>query len=310
MRLTSLSLCLTVLTQLALASPVVINPRQSMGIDQETYNRLERYAKFCVAALQVCPRPMGTSLVKTLDHKLGTEGFITRDDQAKEVIVAFRGTDEEIDIVLDVLFVMLPLVSPGLKNVGGAWAHTGFQVAYNAVAKDVIATVKNEIAAHPGYKLTVTGHSLGGAVASIGALSLKAALPDTPLQLYTYGQPRVGNQDFKNLVENRIGVDNVFRASSCLDSISLAVHTNGRYFTNLSVSVCFIVALIDGIATLVPKVLGFRHFGTEYWQFQDPGNGTDEVTSWSVTNVLIATSENTRKCVGSEDPTCSATVRA
>lgn len=263
MRLSCLSLLVSIGAQLALGFPVALETRQAAGVDQATYSQLERYAKFCVAALQVCARPLGTNLVKTLDHKLGTEGYITRDDGTKEVIVAFRGTDENIDIILDVLILLLPLTTPGVTDIGGAKAHTGFQLAYNAVAKDVIATVKSEIAAHPGYKVTVIGHSLGGAVASIGALSLKAALPDTPLQLFTYGQPRVGNKAFKNLVETRVGIDNVFRS----------VHTN------------------DGTATLIPTILGFSHFGTEYWQFQDP-----------------ATAENTRKCVGSEDPTCSATV--
>ena len=67
MRLTCLSVFLSLWVQLALAFPVTLETRQStVTVDQATYNQLERYAKFCVAALQVCARPLGTSLVKTV----------------------------------------------------------------------------------------------------------------------------------------------------------------------------------------------------------------------------------------------------
>jgi len=35
--------------------------------------------------------------------------------------------------------------------------------------------------------IIVTGHSLGGAVAALGAISIKSALPSVPLKLFTFG---------------------------------------------------------------------------------------------------------------------------
>ena len=76
---------------------------------------------------------------------------------------------------------MVPLKSTGITNVGDAHVHTGFQFAYNVVADDVISTVRNQYNSRSGYTIVVTGHSLGGAVASMAAISLKAALPNAPL---------------------------------------------------------------------------------------------------------------------------------
>lgn len=82
---------------------------------------------------------------------------------------------------------MKPLQSTGLTNVGSAYVHTGFLYAYNVVASTVLKTVKAQAAAYPSYTIVVTGHSLGGAVASLAAISIKSALPNSSLKLYTFG---------------------------------------------------------------------------------------------------------------------------
>jgi len=82
---------------------------------------------------------------------------------------------------------MQPLQSTGLTGVGGSKVHTGFQYAYNVVAATVLKQVKAQVAAYPSYKVIVTGHSLGGAVATFAAISIKSALPSTTLKLYTFG---------------------------------------------------------------------------------------------------------------------------
>lgn len=97
--------------------------------------------------------------------------------------------------------------------------HSGFQSAYQAVQSNILSTVKSQLASNPSYRVVITGHSLGGALASLSAISLKSGLPNTNLKLYTYGQPRVGNAPFATLVERLIGVPNIFRA----------VHTFGGF---------------------------------------------------------------------------------
>lgn len=54
-----------------------------------------------------------------------------------------------------------------------------------------MAAIAEAIKANPSYSLVVTGHSLGGAVATIAAATLRQY--GYPCELYTYGSPRVFN---------------------------------------------------------------------------------------------------------------------
>ncbi|KAJ7429901.1 Alpha/Beta hydrolase protein [Mycena galericulata] len=117
--------------------------------------------------------------------------------------------------------------------------HSGFLLAYNKVIDDVLSIVKAELTDHPTYRIVVTGHSLGGAIASLAPPSLKIALPEATLKLYTFDtlirslrQPRVGDAKYARFVEDTVGMENIFRT----------VHTT------------------DGVPTMVPRVWKYGHF--------------------------------------------------
>lgn len=235
------------------------------GINETVYNDLVFYAKYCAASYgSVCPRPMGNTLVERVrDEVTGTDGMVVRDDRRKEIVVAFRGTSELMDAITDLLFVLVPLQPPGLVRMGQARVHAGFLSAYNAVAPDVLRIVKTQLETHPSYQIIVTGHSLGGAIAPLGAISIRSVHPHIPIKLFTFGQPRVGNPSFAAYVERLIGVHNIFRA----------VHT------------------FDGVVTLPPRLLGYEHYATEYWNFIDPPSP-----------------HTTRQCQGREDILCGSSI--
>ncbi|KAJ7214486.1 alpha/beta-hydrolase [Mycena pura] len=219
------------------ASPI-LSPR---SVPSSLYEEFVLYTKYSSAAYQlVCPRPLGKTLIQSFEVGR-TQGFIARDADREEIVVSFRGTFSLKDAVTDAKVFLKPFVSPGieLNNVN---VHHGFLDAYNNVAYDVLGTVRAELQKFPTYRVVVTGHSLGGAIASLAAPSLKNALPNADIRLFTFGQPRVGNDKYARYVEDLIGVENIFRA----------VHT------------------FDGVPTMVPLVWGYEHFATEYWQFRDP----------------------------------------
>ncbi|KAJ8518003.1 hypothetical protein ONZ45_g4878 [Pleurotus djamor] len=236
---------------------------QNRAVSSSVYDDLVLYAKFSSAVYQpLCPRPVGAWKINSFD-KQGTQGFVVRDDDRKEIILAFRGSMEIADILTNIQILLTPLRVAGVNNVGGATVHTGFQKAYNVVHDEVMSYMKTQIDRYPSYKLVVTGHSLGGAVCTFAALALKARYPNKQLRLFTYGAPRIGNADFASLVETRIGMNNIYRG----------VHT------------------WDGVPTILGRWLGYRHYGTEYWEHKDPSRP-----------------ENVRKCNGGEDTSCSNSI--
>ncbi|KAH7712420.1 class 3 lipase protein, partial [Aphelenchoides avenae] len=56
---------------------------------------------------------------------------------------------------------------------------------------------------NPYYDIWVTGHSLGGALATITARHISGGVADLPkrVKLVTFGQPRVGTKGFADVCE-------------------------------------------------------------------------------------------------------------
>lgn len=120
----------------------------------------------------------GFTEYQPLDHG-DTQGFIAKADGV--VLIAFRGTESLGDWIdnLDVL--------PAARPYGNV--HSGFMEAFRRVERDIRVALPTGTVA--GRKVWLTGHSLGGALATITAAEFGSALPVTGI--YTYGQPRLGN---------------------------------------------------------------------------------------------------------------------
>jgi predicted lipase len=114
-------------------------------------------------------------------------------------------------VVGDSLNATEALYNAPARNRSGivlGYVHHGFCEYYRSLAQ---LGMPEQIAAlvtkYPKYKVVLTGHSLGGAAATIAAadLALRFALPRSKLLLYTYGAPRPGDAGFAELVANNIG---------------------------------------------------------------------------------------------------------
>lgn len=80
---------------------------------------------------------------------------------------------------------------------------------YLEIAKEemdhAIGILKRLIEENPTYTVILTGHSLGGALASLTALDLaKNEKIKDKLLLYTFGMPRVGNQAYAKDHERKV----------------------------------------------------------------------------------------------------------
>lgn len=101
-------------------------------------------------------------------------------------VIVFRGTEKNgKDILTDLKFG-----KEVLDPVLGVQVHRGFHKALGHVWAEIAI-----VTAHYGY-ITLTGHSLGGALATIGAYFLKQLDARPVITLVTYGSPRAGDSDF------------------------------------------------------------------------------------------------------------------
>jgi len=123
-------------------------------------------------------------------EKGGTQSFVAFDNETKNVIICFRGTepDQLSDLLADLR------AWPKRAQEKGR-VHSGFANALNLVYSEIVEYL-NAQHFDDDCRITCTGHSLGAALATIMASRLDAN------ELYTYGSPRVGDRHFVNEMTN------------------------------------------------------------------------------------------------------------
>lgn len=87
----------------------------------------------------------------------------------------------------DFLAFLVPFESPGV-TAPGVKVHQGFLRGYNAVASSIVEAMRAELQVHSDFSIVCTGHSLGGALASLCSVAMKQNFPGRPLRLFTFGE--------------------------------------------------------------------------------------------------------------------------
>ncbi|KAF8983310.1 Alpha/Beta hydrolase protein [Cyathus striatus] len=172
------------------------------AISQDTFNDLVFYFQYASSAYSlVCPKPNGNTLVTMINNVVtGTQGFITRDDNKKEIVVSLRGSTSPTDFLIDAELLLIPFVSPGVNAPSGSLAHTGFLTAWNSVANAVISTVKRSSLLIP-----------------VTILSPRVILW-VSVRMFTYGQPRTFNPTGAFFINQQFG-NKAFRAVHMTDGV-------------------------------------------------------------------------------------------
>lgn len=129
-------------------------------------------------------------------------------------VIAFRGSEETgvADWITDLKISQQVFPYKESKN-DKIRVHYGFIEAYQSVRDAVLKGAKET----PLKKIICTGHSLGGALATLAALDIKFNCPDKEVSCYTYGSPKVGNKDFVESYNKR--VPNTFRFVNGVDAV-------------------------------------------------------------------------------------------
>ena len=117
----------------------------------------------------------------TYVSRKGSHGMLVHD--AEKVVLTFRGTNfnDPDNIIIDARVKLVP-------HGGAGRVHDGFLAAVDRLWPDLEPRLEKLTR---DRDLWICGHSLGGAMATIAAARLPKARA-----LYTFGSPRVGDQDF------------------------------------------------------------------------------------------------------------------
>ncbi|KAJ5247757.1 extracellular lipase [Penicillium chermesinum] len=154
-------------------------------------------------------------------------GFIATDATNKLVVLSFRGSSDIQNWEANLNFALTDV-----DLCDGCQAHTGFWASWGTVSDEITSQIDAAMSANSGYGLVVTGHSLGGALAALAGTALRNS--GHTLDLYTYGQPRVGNEALAQYMTNQ-------------GSLYRVTHTN------------------DIVPSVPPESFGFSHASPEYW---------------------------------------------
>ncbi|ODV88035.1 hypothetical protein CANARDRAFT_26195 [[Candida] arabinofermentans NRRL YB-2248] len=184
--------------------------------------------------------------------------FVNHD--TKEIVVVFKGTTSIEEWLVDFTFVGVdytPYVVQSDANTeeftcDDCKVHEGFFVSIKAFINDGLPAVEKLIKQYPEYKLKVTGHSLGGALAPLGAIELQL-LGYSPI-LVTYAGPKFGNSALIDWINDKYNTD------------SLVASFESHSLTELPTMSYTRVTHHGDIVPLVPlKQMGYAQGGCEIY---------------------------------------------
>ncbi|KAH9245044.1 hypothetical protein BASA81_017500 [Batrachochytrium salamandrivorans] len=245
-----------------------LSKRARSVVDPSTVDLMSKFMQYSAAAYfgsvsvdgewecgVVCEGDIKDTIIQTVFLKKRgktTAGIVAIQPSSKTIIVAFRGTNKLSDWITNTKFTKWP--APWLKNKSssstnhkrvpfpeGLEIHGGFQTAYLDIRLLMMRGIRTARKNHPGFKLVFTGHSLGGALASLAAADyVNRESGDTSyVSVYSYGEPRIGNLEWAD------------------------------WFDSLSLTSYRVTSQGDPVPRLPPHMLGYRHTNQEYFITSD-----------------------------------------
>ncbi|KAF1934258.1 alpha/beta-hydrolase [Didymella exigua CBS 183.55] len=157
-------------------------------------------------------------------------GFVAIDHTNNVIMVSFRGSQS-----IDNWLTNLDFGLTATDICSGCTAHSGFYQSWLDARDTVTPAVQAAVKKYPAYKVSVTGHSLGGAIAPFAAAQLRNK--GLAVALYTFGSPRVGGSALSSYISNQKGGN--YRVTHWNDPVPRVpllvmgyVHTSPEYYIN------------------------------------------------------------------------------
>ncbi|KAK2593248.1 hypothetical protein QQS21_009047 [Conoideocrella luteorostrata] len=170
--------------------------------------------------------------VKVIDSVVGVVtgvgAYVAVDKKRREIVMSVRGSNNIRNFVTDVVFAQEPC-----HFVAGCKIHTGFNKGWNEIQSVATRAVHTAHKENPSFRIIATGHSLGAAVTTLGAAYLRQ--DGLPVEIYSYGSPRIGNTAFAGWM-----------------TVQKGIHMRVTHFD-------------DPVPRVPPIILGYNHISPEYW---------------------------------------------
>jgi hypothetical protein len=168
------------------------------------------------------------------------------------LFVVFRGTDNISNVITDLTFWQCEL--KWNDDMNGILVHKGFSDEYGLLRSNLLKDLKSCIQQFPDViNISFSGHSLGGAIASLAALDTSISL-GLCCSLYTFGAPAVGNTKYCEFF-NRVlrGKQNLF--VNAVDMVPRSLDISSTISNKLD-QMCKLCSKIGSSLLLVPEPYG------------------------------------------------------
>uniref|UniRef100_A0AC34QDL7 Fungal lipase-like domain-containing protein n=1 Tax=Panagrolaimus sp. JU765 TaxID=591449 RepID=A0AC34QDL7_9BILA len=138
---------------------------------------------------------------------------VAHDDYA--IYIAFRGTSGDAQAMEEneAYHNLVTFIGGGKVN---SYFYLAFKTLWNKGLGNAIQYLRTQ---YPTYEIRVTGHSLGGSLASLAAFWLSASgiIPPMQLRMISFGEPKVGDEIYSKTYSKYVPLS--FRVVNHLDLV-------------------------------------------------------------------------------------------
>lgn len=187
----------------------------------------------------------------------------------RDIVISLRGTATCLEWAENMRDLLVQMPGQDDKAQSQAKVECGFLSLFKtsgahmpSLSESVVTEIQRLVEMYKGETLsiTVTGHSLGAAMALLVADELSTSIPDTPpVAVFSFGGPRVGNRGFANRLESKnVKVLRIVNAQDVITKVPGMFVSEGLDKKLRESSACAVLNILDN-----NMPWAYTHVGTE-----------------------------------------------